>query len=559
MTESNFPGPEELHARIQDFLRRGFSGGMGGGVGVVPGETSEADKEAQAEDEEKAKDQYAFPYTPREIKKYLDRFVVKQDEAKKVLAVAVCDHYNHVRRVEKQHHEQYLKGKIGTSMPAGSPGKAEEASSVEESYVKQNIILLGPTGVGKTYLVRTLANLIGVPMVKADATKFTETGYVGGDVEDLVRDLVQQADGDVALAQSGIIYIDEADKLASASALGGRDVSGRGVQTNLLKLMEETEVPLRSQHDIQSQLAAAFEFQRRGKRVKETINTRHILFIVSGAFDKLPEIISRRLARFEVGFHASLSNRPDTEAILQQASTKDFIDYGLEPEFIGRLPVRVACAPLGVDDLFHVLKTSEGSLMKQYEAAFRAYGIEAIFTDDGLQQLAEQASVEKTGARGLMTVCEKAMRHFKYELPGSGIRQLIINRDLVENPSRELDRILNDTNYEQHVAMGELVREYGRRFRTEHGFNLKLMPDAIDALVRGAEEAKREVLEHCALIFKDFEFGLKLIKQNSGQEDFTITRDVVENADKRLSDWVVQSYHRNGGVPPNVSSIPATS
>src|SRR2546422_3890417 len=171
--------------------------------------------------------------------------------------------------------------------------KEDAARAEETEYAKQNVILVGPTGVGKTYLIKHIAELIKVPFVKADATKFSETGYVGGDVEDLVRELVQKADGDVNLAQFGIIYIDEIDKIASASNLIGRDVSGRGVQTTLLKLMEDTEVPLRSANDIQSQLQAAFEFQRKGKLRRETINTRHILFIVSGAFDKLQEMVQR--------------------------------------------------------------------------------------------------------------------------------------------------------------------------------------------------------------------------------------------------------------------------
>ena len=172
--------------------------------------------------------------------------MIKQDEAKKVLSIAVCDHYNHVNYIRKL--------------------RIEDAVRAEETeYAKQNVILVGPTGVGKTYLIKHIADLIKVPFVKADATKFSETGYVGGDVEDLVRELVQKADGNVALAQFGIIYIDEVDKLASASNLVGRDVSGRGVQTTLLKLMEDTEVPLRSANDIQGQLQAAFEFQRRGK------------------------------------------------------------------------------------------------------------------------------------------------------------------------------------------------------------------------------------------------------------------------------------------------------
>ncbi len=209
-----------------------------------------------------------FDLIPRQIKEHLDRFVIRQDEAKKALAIAVCDHY---------HHARYRLRLAGTD--------PEAAKRVE--FAKQNVIIVGPTGVGKTYLVKHIADLIGVPFVKADATKFSETGYVGGDVDDLVRELVRRADGDVELAQYGIIYLDEIDKIATASNVSGRDVSGRGVQTTLLKLMEETEVPVRNPQDMQSQMQAMFEMSRTGKSTRETINTRHILFIVSGAFSGL--------------------------------------------------------------------------------------------------------------------------------------------------------------------------------------------------------------------------------------------------------------------------------
>src|ERR1700744_388867 len=270
-------GPAEndpLHARLQEFLKRNLDSGSG----FIPQvEQPSADDQAPPPP---SKSRFDFDLTPRQVKEHLDRFVIKQDEAKKVLAITVCDHYHHVQTVVK-----------GGGLP---------------NYAKQNVLVMGPTGVGKTYLVKCLADLIGVPMVRADATKFTETGYVGGDVEDLVRDLVTQAEGDKDAAQYGIVYLDEVDKLASSSVGTGRDVSGRGVQTNLLKLMEETEVPIRSQTDLQSQLQAAMEFQKRGgKMKKETINTRHILFIVSGAFDKLPEIVKRRLSKSEIGFAAA--------------------------------------------------------------------------------------------------------------------------------------------------------------------------------------------------------------------------------------------------------------
>ena len=361
------------------------------------------------------KPEFSFNLKPADIARYLNRFVIGQTEAKKVLSVALCDHFQHVRMTL--------------------------AGNAAPFYQKQNVLLLGPTGVGKTHLIRSAAELIGVPFVKGDATKFSETGYVGGDVDDLVRDLLRRAGGDAKKAAHGIIYLDEIDKLATREPGAGRDVSGRGVQTNLLKLMEDGDVQLVSQNDMTGQLQAAMSALRGGGAPQaDTINTRHILFIVSGAFSGIDQIIRRRLLAKE---SASRVQKLSLDQILAQAGTTDLVAYGLEPEFIGRLPVRVACHGLDTDDLFDVLRKSESSLIHQYERAFAAYGIECEFKDDGLRRLAELASGERTGARGLMTVCERVFRELKFKLPSSRVKKFAVTARLVDEPVAESKRILS--------------------------------------------------------------------------------------------------------------------
>ena len=507
------PTPEEFQRQLSEFMRQHFqrtgappaTEPAEGGAQEIPGRPVHAD-------------QFEFNYKPREVKDYLDRFVIKQDEAKKVLSVALCDHYHHVRLA--------LDGKE-------SP-----------NYAKQNIALIGPTGVGKTFLIRSAADLIGVPFVKADATKFSETGYVGGNVEDMVRDLLRLADNDVTRAQYGIIYIDEIDKIAAASGLVGRDVSGRGVQTNLLKLMEETEVPARSPSDIAGQIQAMMEFTQRGRKAPSTINTKHILFIVSGAFDGLEKIIRKRLREATIGFGAKDRPLETPEDALGHAQTPDFIEYGFEPEFVGRLPVRVVCHSLKVDDLFLILKSSEGSIIRQYEQDFAAYGIEVLFADEGLRRIAERAGDEQTGARGLMTVCERVFRNIKFEMPSTKVRRFVVTRELVDDPAAELQKILADPAREERIVTRQLVDEYARRFRQTYGMTLRFTEAAAEMLVKEALEKGQPVRDLCATRFKDFQFGLKLIAQNSGQQEFVIDTDAVQAPDKVLSDWVVASYRK---------------
>jgi endopeptidase Clp ATP-binding regulatory subunit ClpX len=510
------PSPEEFQRQLQNLLRQHFSGA--GGPTAAPAAAQPAPDEPPAASTLDPK-AFRFDYKPKDVKAYLDRFVIKQDEAKKVLGVALCDHYHQVRLAL-----------AGQAMP---------------NYAKQNIILLGPTGVGKTYLVRSLADLIGVPFVKADATKFSETGYVGGDVEDLVRDLVRRADGDVARAQYGIIYIDEIDKIAAASNLQGRDVSGRGVQTNLLKLMEDTEVPTRAPNDIAGQIQSMMDMtQGRAKKQPSTISTRHILFVVSGAFGGLESIVRKRLREVTMGFGAATRPAVGEDECFSAAATRDFIDFGFEPEFIGRLPVRVVCHALNVDDLFRILKGSEGSIIRQYEQSFGAYGIEVLFQDDGLRRIAEIAEEEKTGARGLMTVCERVFRELKFELPSTHVKRFEVTRALVDDPAGVLQKLLAEQAREQRVLLRQVVHEFATRFNDSHGLVIRFTDEAADKLAEMAMKEGCPVRDLCAARFKDYQFGLRLIAQNTDRKEFVLDCDVVENPDKALSDWVVASYRK---------------
>lgn len=527
----NFPDPEEISKKLSEFFKSNFGGNVS--FNTIPGELNPFETAATASGEEhdlreepQDNDIFEFDLLPRDIKTHLDRFVIKQDEAKKALSIAVCDHYNHAKFLRR----------LAESDP-------DAAGQIE--FAKQNVIIVGPTGVGKTYLVKHIADLIGVPFVKADATKFSETGYVGADVDDLVRELVRKADGNVDLAEYGIIYIDEIDKIASRNEVGGRDVSGRGVQTTLLKLMEETEVSVRNPQDIQSQMQAMFDMSRGHAPTKNNINTRHILFIVSGAFSGLEKIVEKRMRQGAIGFGASQSQTPPTKTseLQKHVRTDDFIEFGFEAEFIGRLPIRVVCDYLNADDLFNIMKNSEGSLIRQYEREFEAYGIHAGFKDDALKRISEMAEVEKTGARALMTVCERLLRNFKFELPGTSLAELEIDGVLVENPESALKELLN-----QAGAMGDSrvvgeIAAFRRKFEEAHGVRLVFDPEAVARLGAVAEERGQSPLQTCEELFRDYQFGLKLIQKNTGQKVFEINAEAIDDPDKYLSSQVVSSYN----------------
>ncbi len=484
----------------------------------IQGPDTEKLREETEEKRRRQRDKaFRFQLKPKEVKKHLDRFVIKQEEAKRVLATTVCDHYNHVRLC----------------------GKGEKC----KDYTKQNVLLLGPTGVGKTYLIRSLAELIGVPFVKSDATKFSETGYVGRDADDLVRDLVHRAEGDIELAEYGIVYLDEVDKIARASNIMGRDVSGAGVQQGLLKLMEETEVLLRNPQDVQSQVEAMMEYQQKGKVNRPVINTRHILFIVSGAFTGLDSIVQRRLRTAQIGFQPTHARVPKSiTEMVREVETEDFIEYGFEPEFVGRLPVRAVCDPLTAEDLYLILTTSEGSVLKQFMTAFAAYGIEMKFEEKALWQIAKQAQKEKTGARGLVTALEKTLRDLRYELPSSVLTGFTLTSGMVEDPKEGLKTLLKKDLERKHKEIDEEISAFERDFHAKNKIAIDFNKGAREEIFRRVFEEDLSVGVFLDKLLSNYVYGLGLIQQKKKQDKFILPVEVVRNPNLILDQWIKEAY-----------------
>ncbi|MBA4392405.1 MAG: ATPase [Desulfobacca sp.] len=582
--KQELPTQKELERELSDYLSRKY----GDRIKIITpfvfpkGEIQEAQTSPKGPKGIASK--INFNMKPEELEAYLDEYVVRQDEAKAVLATKICTHFNRIKYWEQQ------------------DGLAE---SHVVGMIKNNIIMLGPTGVGKTYLIKLIAKKLGVPFVKGDATKFSETGYVGGDVEDLIRDLVYEANDDIELAQYGIVYIDEIDKIASSNNLIGPDVSRTGVQRALLKPMEETEVDLRVPHDPISQLQAIENFRKSGKKEKRTVNTRNILFIVSGAFNNLDKIVQKRVQEQGIGFRSSLKSKKQAKKMLNQVRAEDLIAYGFESEFVGRLPVAVVLEELSEEDLFQILKNPNNPIIRSKKRDFKSYGIDIFFEEEALRLLAQRAYEEKTGARGLVSVVEKALIKFEKKLPSLTIPQFLVTPEVVLDPPKGLEALLNDPEnffyksrfqeawnkefqalkgklleketeltgrfngpltefrtemiarrslelvqdlsqaYEEVWQMIRQVQEYELRFFERVGISLKFSEDGIDAVLQKALDSKVSVWSICESLSKDFEYGFKLVREKTAMTRFVITPEAISNAEGYIQK-LIRTYYQAG-------------
>ena len=561
-TNEKIPDPKELEKEISAFLAKKF----GQNVKIVsPMVMTQEATVNQTKEAGKSKKKINFDLKPEELIAYLDQYIVKQDSAKAILATKICTHFNRIKRAME----------------------SENAISSMVGSIKNNVLMIGPTGVGKTYIIKLIADKIGVPFVKGDATKFSETGYVGGDVEDLVRDLVREADDDIELAHYGIVYIDEIDKIASSRNLIGADVSRTGVQRALLKPMEETDIDLKVPHDPISMIQEIEQFRKTGKRDKRSVNTGSILFIMSGAFTELGPIIEKRLSKQGIGFGARIRKAEEQVDILRHVRSEDLIEFGFESEFVGRLPVRAVFDHLTEDDLYEILKNPNNPIILGKKLDFAAYDIEVKFEDRLLQILASHAFSENTGARGLVSAVEKALLDFERKLPSAGINEFPATSAIIDNPETFLKTIAGATKkQETHQLFGRLIQQekenikeylkenqknladkysltmtpsrldvvatcYAKNtldidkvikkikshydeikkielyFFKNHDINIVLEEDAIDFIIEKLIESPFELEDVTEKINQDFQHGLKLAREKTNRNRFFITRQAL--------------------------------
>jgi endopeptidase Clp ATP-binding regulatory subunit ClpX len=574
--DEKYPNPKEIEKELGEFLTKKFGGNVKLATPITMAQQTPSDTVEKPVPKPVEVD---FDMKPEDLIAYLNQYIIKQDTAKSILATKICTHFNRIRY--QQTSDEEIPAMVGS--------------------IKNNILMMGPTGVGKTYMVRLIAHKLGVPFVKGDATKFSETGYVGGDVEDLVRDLVREADGDVERAQYGIIYIDEIDKIASAHNLIGADVSRTGVQRALLKPMEETEVDLKVPHDPISMLQEIEQFRKTGQRDSTTLNTKNVLFIMSGAFNGLDKIIKKRLTDQSIGFGANLGKRYDPSEILNRVKSEDLIAYGFETEFVGRLPVRTVFEKLTDSDLLAILKNPNNPIISGKKLDFASYGIDIKFDEQALAVMADRAYDENTGARGLGSAVEAALLPYERRLPSTKVKKLAVTVEALGNTRKRLEQLEASPEHSGNLMEFERISNqeaaavvnyildnksrlsdkyglvltperidymstyYGRRnididgvfakvrnlyektkniemqFLKNNGLNIVLEEDAIDYII--SQWLQHPVDEDAVYkkLTTDFVHGLRLVQEKTGRSRFFITRQTLMEPEAYVSGLLKES------------------
>lgn len=515
---------------------------------------------------------YEFDLTPEQLENYLDEYIIGQKEAKAIIATKICTHFHKVKNFLLREGRDEVVG-----------------------FIKNNIFIIGPTGVGKTYMIKLIAKKIGVPFVKGDATKFSETGYVGGDVEDLIRDLYWEADGDLERARFGIVYLDEIDKIASSGDIIGPDVSRTGVQRALLKPLEETDVEIKVPPDALNFLEIQ-DPQGRGKRKKIVLNTKYIIFVVSGAFHGLEEIIKKRLNKQKLGFLSDIEGRKDVKFnYMKLVTPEDLVVYGFEREFVGRFPVIAVFEALTEDELFRILANPNSSIMINKKRDFKVYNIDIAFTNEALREIAKLALEEGTGARALARILEKVLIPFERTLPSLPINYLGVTSEIVNNPYQVLNSMINnpqdpkwkefyyralkdeeervkeylysrqkvlikDVSFEitserlkfifelykkedielsqaleEIISLWKQIKTYEQSFERRNQIKILFTEDAIDTILEEVIKTDFGVFAYCEKIMSRFEYTLNIIKESTGKNLFFIPGWALKNPEKFLN------------------------